>query len=350
MRIVIIGAGIIGAAIAHGLAAAGMRPVVLEQGMPGQGASARSFGWLNASFFENRAHFRLRVEALAAWRRLAAAGGVPGLRWPGALWFEETGAAFDRMAETLRDLEYPVEALDAAQIAAREPGLATPPERALLFPEEGIADLTRACGWLLAGAEVIAGLPATAVETRGGRVTGVATPAGRIEADAVVVAAGTEAPALVAPLGVALPMLERPGVLMRSAPLPPVLRHVLVAPGQELRQDPDGCITAPTSPNHQADSASALAARPDALADQAAARIAALLGREVAWRQVALAMRPVPGDGLPVIGPAGPEGLYLAVMHSGATLAALVGELASGEILRGAAAPLLAPYRPGRFG
>lgn len=67
-------------------------------------------------------------------------------------------------------------------------------------------------------------------------------------------------------------------------------------------------------------------------------------------RQEALrAFRPVPADGLPVMGEAA-DGLYLAVMHSGATLAALAGELAAREILGGSAEPLLAPYRPGRFG
>ena len=42
-------------------------------------------------------------------------------------------------------------------------------------------------------------------------------------------------------------------------------------------------------------------------------------------------------------------GLYLAVMHSGMTLAPAVGLFASGELLKGEEEPLLAPYRLARF-
>ena len=66
--------------------------------------------------------------------------------------------------------------------------------------------------------------------------------------------------------------------------------------------------------------------------------------------RIAIANRPMPGDGRPVIGRAGPEGLHLAVMHSGVTLAALAGE-AVADLVRGGDRfdGLLAPYDPGRF-
>ena len=67
------------------------------------------------------------------------------------------------------------------------------------------------------------------------------------------------------------------------------------------------------------------------------------------WSMVALASRPVPADGLPCVGAVGPEGLYLAVMHSGATLAAGIAEALAAEILEGKAAELLDPFRPARF-
>lgn len=58
----------------------------------------------------------------------------------------------------------------------------------------------------------------------------------------------------------------------------------------------------------------------------------------------------MPIDELPVIGfcDAAPN-LYIALMHSGVTLAPLVGELAAVEIVDGARAEMLAPYRPERF-
>ena len=60
-------------------------------------------------------------------------------------------------------------------------------------------------------------------------------------------------------------------------------------------------------------------------------------------------MRPVPGDGLPVVGQGPIQGLWIAVMHSGATLAPVVAELLAEEITGGPKSPLLAHFRPARF-
>lgn len=348
MRVVVVGAGIIGAAIAWNLNKAGHRVTVIDRGMPGQGASARSFGWLNASFFADAMHFRLRVAGMVAWQRLGL--GMDAVRWPGCLWWEETGRGFYDMHQSLAEMNYVVRDLDAAEVRRLEPGLAQVPDRALYFQTEGIADLATAVRALLQGSSVISGVEVRALTEAGGRIAGVETSAGRIKADAVVLAAGTGVPELLAPLGVSLPMLDRPGLLMRTAPVEPLARHILAVPGQELRQDADGRIVAPTSPSHQSDASETIGDSPEGLADRALARISALFGRnDLVWDEVSVAMRPVPGDGLPVVGSVGPEGLYVAVMHSGATLAAVVGELAAAELSEQGASPLLEPYRPGRF-
>ena len=62
-------------------------------------------------------------------------------------------------------------------------------------------------------------------------------------------------------------------------------------------------------------------------------------------------LRPMPDDELPIVGFAGPVGgVYVAVTHSGVTLAALIGRLVASEILEGAPCDWLAPYRLSRFG
>jgi glycine/D-amino acid oxidase-like deaminating enzyme len=58
----------------------------------------------------------------------------------------------------------------------------------------------------------------------------------------------------------------------------------------------------------------------------------------------------MPADGRSIIGPLpGTDGLYVAVTHSGVTLAAHLAGLITAELIGGAAVSELAPYRPGRF-
>ncbi|MGL4278818.1 MAG: NAD(P)/FAD-dependent oxidoreductase [Albidovulum sp.] len=353
-RVLIVGAGVIGAAIAYRLAQGGAAVTLVDAATPASGASGRSFGWINASFSLNAHHFGLRVAAMAAHHRLAVDLGAAPTTWPGTLAWDEIGEAQDQTFARLTAAGYPVRRLGRAEFRTLEPAIATPPETALLYPTEGVTDLASLTHRLIAGAarhgaRVLLGLPVTGILTQGGRVSGLQTAEGPLAADRVVLAAGTGTPELIAPLGLALPMLHRPAVIVRTQPLPPLLSHILVTPAMEIRQEPDGRLLAPTSPNHQADDATALGAPPEVLADEALRHIAELLPEAAPrWQEALRAFRPVPGDGLPVMGEAA-EGLYLAVMHSGATLAALAGEFAASEILGGEKEPLLAPYRPGRF-
>ena len=60
--------------------------------------------------------------------------------------------------------------------------------------------------------------------------------------------------------------------------------------------------------------------------------------------------RPMPRDGFPVLGfPKGTPNVYIALTHSGVTLAPLIGELAAMEIVDGVTVKMLSPYRPDRF-
>lgn len=353
--ILILGVGLIGASLAWRLTRAGHSVTVLEAGLPAGAASGRSFGWINASFALSEPHYHLRRAAMAAHHRLEAELGATGHRWTGCIWWEEEGAAFDASAADLQRLGYPLQHLNAAEVALRAPALANPPDRALWFPDEGAVDAAALTRRLLhaaaaRGAQVWSGCPALALIVQGGRLAGAETPQGAVLADHVVLCTGTATPGLLAPLGLHFPMLSRPGLILRTAPLPPLIGPILASPGQELRQDGMGRLLAPASAAHQSDSAERIADLPGALATATLARLRAMLpGVDLVAEDVVAADRPVPGDGLPAIGPLpGLAGGWMAVLHSGVTLAPLVAELLAGEIA-GNTAATLQDFRPARL-
>ena len=357
MKTVVVGAGIIGALTALRLAQGGAEVTVIEAGQPAAAASGASFGWINASFYHDADHFALRAAAITAHRRLGEALRSHAYQWTGCLCWEAQGPDFERQHDDLRRLGYAVEVVEPAKFAQLEPEVAKP-VRALRFGQEGAVDLQVLTREALSaatalGARLVTGVQVTGFEVKGDRITGLRWSGGMIAADRVILATGTGTEHLLASVDVTLPMLDRPGLILRSHPMPPLLSHILVSPGQELRQAPNGQLIAPTAAGHQGDSTDRIDSDPAVLADAAAERVSSLLGRKVEWSEVTIAARPVPQDGLPVIGACGPRGLYVAVMHSGATLAPIVAELVACELSEGgidaAQTALIAPYRPKRF-
>jgi glycine/D-amino acid oxidase-like deaminating enzyme len=350
VQTLIIGAGITGAALAFQLTRRGDDVTIVSTHAEGGLASAASFGWLNASFFLSHLHYRLRHEGLAAHRRLTEV--LPGLptTWQGCLWYEATGDAQEETASDLTALGYRVDRLTRPQIAERLPALGPVPETALFFPEEGVADPADLSRALIgaSGAKVIRATVTKVTEAQG-RASGILTDRGPIPAERVILATGTGTPALLEPFDFALPMLKRPGLMIATNPQPPICPVILATPDQEVRQDAKGQLIAPASAGHQGDHAETLGAFP-VVVNATLQRLRTLFpSQDIRFAHQAMAMRPVPGDGLPVVGQGPVPGLWLAVMHSGATLAPVVAELLAEEITGGPESLLLSDFRPARF-
>jgi len=352
MKVAVVGAGIIGASIAYHLARQGASVTVLSGGRRGGVATAASFAWINSAPGNPRPYHDLRMLAILEWHRLQSE--LPGaieINWNGSLWWEEDEGVVERDTAEATSWGYPMRYVDRAEIARLEPALAQAPERAVLSMAEGSLSPVATAEVLLRAAEdlgaSIVDEPATAIETAGGQATGVVTGDGRVEADAVALAAGVGCADLAETLGVALPMDNLPGFLMQSRPVAPVLNRIVLSPSTHFRQNADGRIVAGLDfgggppPDDQ-----------DAEARRLLDTVSALLGHKVALEvdRHSLGMRPIPADGLPVIGHAPSiEGLYLGVMHSGVTLAALAGRMAAQEIMGGPPVDALSIVRPARF-
>ena len=103
----------------------------------------------------------------------------------------------------------------------------------------------------------------------------------------------------------------------------------------------DDAVTASGASEPPADLADGLVRR--------AARWLPELG-ELAAETARIGVRAMPADGHSVVGPqGGVAGYYVAVTHSGVTLAPFLGRVVAEELLRGRSDPRLAPFRPDRF-
>lgn len=352
-KVLVIGAGILGAATAYELQKAGSEVTIVDSGIAG--ATQASFGWINASFYLDADHFRLRQASINAYRQLSNELGLP-IDWCGCLCFEQEGAEFDAQASALEALEYPFEIIEGSEFRQLVPAISDAPERCLRFEQEAAADSGALAQMLVQaaqelGAIVVRGVSVEGFETQNGRVTGARTTAGGIEADQVVCAVGTTTGRLLAAVGVPLPMLKRPGAMIRTQPIGRVSDHILVSPIGEIRQLADGSLMMPTTISHQSDTSDQIGSVMEE-ANGAMARLQELLpSTDLRLADVMFAERPIPQDGFPAVGEVR-DGLYVLCAHSGVTLGAILGQLAAREVRDGPTnetARMLAPYRPDRF-
>lgn len=349
-RVVVVGAGIIGASIAWHLAKAGADVTVLEAAQAGGVATAASFAWLNASWGNPEPYFHLRQRSLREWTRLA--GEVPGLplAWTGGLCLDMADAEREAYRKLHAAWGYDIRPIGRDEAARLEPNVRNLPEEALFAAEEGMAEPVAAARSLLAdaqrhGARLVTNDPVVAFARSGDRLTGAVTASATWDADEIVLAAGIATGRLAALAGVEFVLDTPPGLIVHSRPHARILNGIVLAPGLHMRQTAGGRVIAGADfggGDPGADEGTTAAALFETLK-------AALRGGEALQLDFhTVGRRPTPKDGFPAVGRA-VNGLYLAVTHSGMTLAPALGLFAAEEIVRDRRDPLLAPYAPSRF-
>lgn len=258
MRISVVGAGVTGLSIAFHLVERGIGPVtIFERTGIGSGASGVQPGGVRQQW-GTRANCLMARESFAFYRDFPAR-----LDTVARARLEQCGYLFvaDEPA-TLRRLEASV----AVQHEVGIPSLlVTPAEAAEIVPgldgdtflgaaycaEDGYFDRPQAVVEAFAEAAVARGARVVPEEVRGvahsGAVWSLETVSGRHAADAVVVAAGYDTPALLAPLGFVLPIEREPRHLFFSEPLHERLLEPLVIAvdrGVAVKQLADGRLLA----------------------------------------------------------------------------------------------------------
>lgn len=351
-RVLVVGAGIIGASVAWHLARGGAEVTVVDKGQPGGVATPRSWAWINASWGHPDHYVRLRMRSMEEWRRLQ--GVVPGLgvNWCGGLmWDMDTQEDLRAFVAERQRQGYEVRLVGREDAAALEPALVDPPALAAHSAAEGAVEPLEATQAILAdaerlGARLVMGNGVTRLLRDGGPVAGARLADGTtVMADRVVLAAGSDTAELAGQVGAEVPLDDTTGLLVVTEPVEPMLNGLVVGPGLEVRQLADGRLLAS---GHYAGSDPG--ADPRATAEALFAKVQAGFkgGERLRLGGHVVGHRPMPRDGLPILGAVAP-GLHVAVTHSGVTLAPAIGRFLAEEILDGRREPLVAPYAPGRF-
>ncbi|MEW2407899.1 NAD(P)/FAD-dependent oxidoreductase [Streptomyces griseoviridis] len=372
--VVVVGAGMVGAACALYAARSGLDVLVVDRGPVAGGTTGAGEGNLLVSDKEPGPELELALLSARLWTELATGGDLgPAFEYEpkgGVVVASEPSAltALEGFAAGQRAAGVDAVAVSPERLRELEPRLSRAVAGGVLYPQDAQVMPTLAAAHVLraSGARVETGRTVTGVlRGRDGAVRGVAGDRGEIHAPAVVNAAGTWGGALAALAGVHLPVLPRRGFVLVTEPLPRLVHHKVYA-ADYVADVASASAALQTSPVVEGTAAGPIligASRERVGFDRSfslpvvralasgATRLFPFLEQVRALRTY-LGFRPYLPDHLPAVGP-DPRvpGLFHACGHEGAGigLATGTGQLIAQALTSRTPDLDLTPFRPDRF-
>jgi glycine oxidase len=371
VKVTVVGAGIIGCAVAYELARRGARVHVVDPRTPGQGATRASAGIL-APYIEGHVPslLKLGVRSLALYDdfvRRAGADGATDIEYVrcGTLQVAAADAESIRLAALARELAQArvVHRLfDRNEVREIEPDLSPQVHSALLIPSHGYVTAASLVAALVAAATQAGVVFETATVTQVGSAAAgacVHTSNGRIEGDAAVMAAGSWSPLIPVRAGLeaASPRTAKPAVrpvrgqLVRLEVERPVARHVVWAPGCYVVPLRDGSVLVGATVENAGFDDRPTASGVRGLLNAATTWFPGLENAVFAGARVGL--RPGTDDELPIVGRSSTmPRVFYATGHfrNGVLLAPLTASLVADLVIDGQEGPGMELMRPARMG
>ena len=358
---IIIGAGIIGTTIAMYLSEAGKSVLIMDKGVIGNGTTANTFAWINAtSKTSNPAYFELNLSGLKEYESLSRKYGSDNTG------FNRSGMidiASDRDAElvsllhkksnAIQELNCRAQVLTDSEIRTLEPAITVQDgDSALYCIDDAWLDVETYLSFVKKqltrySVEVCEDTEATKLtldET--GRVNGIETTNGHYSTENIVIATGSAFSTTLAeltdypPYENRFPMQTAPGLLLRipeSAISEPLTCVTYINNSDGLHFRPmkdggclagsdytDGLVSFSQDEESQERAADHLL---EAVKDYVPGINPQIFINDCYW---GIGVRSVPLDDQSILGPIeGSDGLILACTHSGITLAPIIGKLIS---------------------
>ncbi len=362
--VIVVGAGLIGLAIAFELAERGAVVRVYDRGEPARAASWAGAGMLApyTEDVEDEALLQMGVKSLAQYpafvERVRSASGLDSrLRLDGIVHAAYDGAQLERLARLTRRLSergVAFDLLDRSSLVSCEPWLGADVVGGLCIYGEGCVD-NRRLGRALAAACVARGVTlahaaSVALECDGRRALGLRTDVGFAGARAVVNACGAWAARLAGQPPACVPPVEpiKGQMLALSVPIGLVRRPTWLPSAYLVPRD-DGRLLVGATVERAGFDTSVTAEGIHGLLHGALAGAPSLAGFAVTESWAGL--RPWSPDGRPFLGVTPVEGLLLATGHyrNGILLAPATARSLA-DLLEGKGAPELEPFALARVG
>lgn len=353
-HIVVVGAGIVGASLTYHLAKQNARVTLIDRSnKPAGEVTEKSFAWINVGYDENKTYMHLRKQAIADWHRIEdELNAKLKVDWCGALTWLENTMETEHLMSKLTNFNSQIRLVNKQEIHLLEPNLKTAPALAMFAENEGGVNPALTTQLFIkaaqeAGADIQPGNEVLYFKTSKSRIKGLVTANGNINADIVVLATGHDTTTLCRPLNLKLPINVSPGILIEFYNKYRFVNRIVSNPFMELRAASNKLILAAEDYIDES-----LENSPKVIAQSTLQKIKEHWqgAEQIELANIMVGKRPIPQDGLPIIGRTMDiDGLYLLIMHSGVTLAAVAGRLACAEILSNQDDTLLSQYRPERF-
>ena len=368
-KITVVGAGIVGTCIAHELSRLGQNVTIIDKSIPGSGTSGKSFNWVNATYPKKPYSYNyLSQLGLGAFDDLNRYIDFPG-KWNGSLeWFIDTKKHKELLDNVNQLLKYQThskhEIIDNLKASSFEPNIDFNKNNNIVYSvEDGAIDTLKTIENLVArisfnGGKVINNCAYKNSIYRSGKLSSINTSLGEIETDLIIFATGVDTNSLINKK-----VLREPtaGIIIKTKPYMSIINKIIVGPGIHIHQQTDGRLIigeqdgAPE--NHKLrlkgypskfPSSSFANQHVNKILNQARSFIKNM--DEVEVESVDIGWRPLPSDGLPIIGYINSnQDSYVASMHSGISLGPIVGKIVAQEITENINNNLFKSFRPSRF-
>jgi len=350
---VIIGAGIIGCSIAYELSKRGVKVTLIDKNAPGSACSGSSFSWINATYpkkpYSYNLFSQLGINAFHLMQRELSLD----IKWNGSLEWSSAMKDQEKLIESVNELQSypkytPTSIIGHKKAKKLEPHINFKGNENIIFSKaDGAIDPKDAISKMIDvikknGGSVLYPCKFERIIESNDSFSKVKTSMGILKSENVIFCNGVDVDNS---FNVNFLKKPRPGVIIKTKPQKNLINSVVYGPKIHAHQQSNGQIiigeqiTAPIKKNIK-DHIKRINKHFKSMVKG---------GTDLNPSEVLIGWRPIPKDDLPIIGKFKNKSVYIAVMHSGISLAAIVGNLVTQEIVDEVDSLLLKDFRPSRF-